>query len=356
MRSAFRGRGTRSTVTTVTVSPTTDTLAPAATAQLAATVKDQNGATMTGQSVSWSSNATGVATVSSSGLVTAVATGTATITATSSGKSGTATIVVTSGTSNNPPPPPPTGIWRANEPAGMSQLLDSPFNTVATTNGGTAEGWTLWYAGSLSKTSDSTAPVSSPSVGQFLFPTSQAYGSGAGTLAYIPPAGYTKLYISFAVKLSSNYFGPGHQKLFYVYAGGASPLPAAVVEYAVPQNTTGPIYPFVETENSGNDGNYWSSNQSDVAPRGSWHIYEVYMSLNDPGVANGVLKFWVDGKEYDNPGASLNPTQFQLIPGGGTKQFGEIDFSPTYGGGGTPMSPPAAQYIYLDHVYISASK
>ncbi len=97
------------TVSSVSVAPTPDTLAPAATKQLAATVRDQNGVVMTGQSVSWSSNATGVATVNASGLVTAVATGTATIRATSSGKSGTATVVVTSGTSNNPPPPPPTG-------------------------------------------------------------------------------------------------------------------------------------------------------------------------------------------------------------------------------------------------------
>ena len=78
--------------------------------------------------------------------------------------------------------------------------------------------------------------------------------------------------------------------------------------------------------------------------------------MNDPGVANGILKFWVDGKEYDTSSGSLNPVQFQLVPTGGKKQFGEIDFAPTYGGGGTPMSPPGTQYLYLDHVYISASK
>ena len=198
------------TVTSVSVTPTPDTLTPAATKQLTATVKDQNGGAMTGVTVSWSSNATGVATVSSSGLVTAVATGTATITATSSGKSGTATVVVTSGTSTNPPPPPPTGIWRANEPTGMTQLINSPFNTVATTEGGTAEGWTLWYAGTISPRRPMLAlRFRRRRSAQFVFPTSHPYGSGPGTLSFVPPAGYTKVYISFAVKLSSNYFGPG---------------------------------------------------------------------------------------------------------------------------------------------------
>ena len=41
------------------------------TSQLAATVKDQSGATMSGATVTWSTSAASVATVSSSGLVTA---------------------------------------------------------------------------------------------------------------------------------------------------------------------------------------------------------------------------------------------------------------------------------------------
>ena len=53
------------------------------TSQLSATVKDQNEATMSGASVTWSSSSASVATVSSTGLVTAVANGTTTITATS---------------------------------------------------------------------------------------------------------------------------------------------------------------------------------------------------------------------------------------------------------------------------------
>ena len=62
--------------------------------QLTAEVRDASGGILTGRLVSWSSNRTSVATVSSSGLVTGNAAGTATITATSEGKMGTATINV----------------------------------------------------------------------------------------------------------------------------------------------------------------------------------------------------------------------------------------------------------------------
>lgn len=81
-------------VATVTVTPPATTLAIGATATLTATVKQANGAVLTGRAVTWSSSAPNIATVSGSGVVTAVAAGNATITATSEGKSGTASVTV----------------------------------------------------------------------------------------------------------------------------------------------------------------------------------------------------------------------------------------------------------------------
>ena len=81
-------------VATVTVAPATAGLVVGGTAQLSATTKDSAGNVLSGRIVTWSSNATGVATVSASGLVTAVAAGSATITATSEGKSGTSAVTV----------------------------------------------------------------------------------------------------------------------------------------------------------------------------------------------------------------------------------------------------------------------
>ena len=82
-------------VTGVTVSPTSKELTVGGTQQLTATISPSNA---TNKNVTWESDTTSVATVSSAGLVTAVAAGTATITVTSSAdntKKATCTITVT---------------------------------------------------------------------------------------------------------------------------------------------------------------------------------------------------------------------------------------------------------------------
>jgi Tfp pilus assembly protein PilZ len=81
-------------VASVTVSPAAESREIGQTVQLSATVKDAAGNIISGQSVTWSSSASTVASVSSSGLVTAHALGVATITAASGSKSGVATINV----------------------------------------------------------------------------------------------------------------------------------------------------------------------------------------------------------------------------------------------------------------------
>ncbi len=64
------------------------------TQQLTATVHDQNGAAISGASLTWSSSASTVASVSSTGLVTAEADGTATITATAGSATEAASVTV----------------------------------------------------------------------------------------------------------------------------------------------------------------------------------------------------------------------------------------------------------------------
>ena len=81
-------------VATVTVSPLSANVIVGGTQTFAAITKDAAGNTLTGRSVTWSSNSTAIATVSATGVVTGVAAGTTTITATSEGKSGTGTIIV----------------------------------------------------------------------------------------------------------------------------------------------------------------------------------------------------------------------------------------------------------------------
>jgi uncharacterized protein YjdB len=81
-------------VATVSVTPASTSITVGSTAQLSAVTRDANNVVLTGRAVAWSSSSTGVATVSSSGLVTAVSAGSATITALSEGKTGTSVVTV----------------------------------------------------------------------------------------------------------------------------------------------------------------------------------------------------------------------------------------------------------------------
>jgi uncharacterized protein YjdB len=84
-------------VASVEVLPSSASIVVGGTVQLTATPKDANGQPLTGRTITWASNATGVATVSTTGLVTGVAAGSATVTATSEGKSGSSSITVSTG-------------------------------------------------------------------------------------------------------------------------------------------------------------------------------------------------------------------------------------------------------------------
>ena len=76
----------------VTLSPASLAVGQVGTAT--ASVRDSSGNTLGGRSLSWSSSATGVATVSGDGVVTAVASGSAIVTAVSEGVPGSATVYV----------------------------------------------------------------------------------------------------------------------------------------------------------------------------------------------------------------------------------------------------------------------
>src|SRR5213594_1721252 len=82
-------------VASVVVTPASVSQTIGGTQQFAATLKDASGNVLTGRSVTWTSSAPAVATVSAGGLETAIAAGSATITATSEGITGAASVTMT---------------------------------------------------------------------------------------------------------------------------------------------------------------------------------------------------------------------------------------------------------------------
>ena len=86
----------RAAVASVAIAPTDATMNIGAAVSFTATPRDADGNALPGRVVSWSTDFVGVASISSSGVVTAVAPGVTTIRATSEGKSGAVIVTVLS--------------------------------------------------------------------------------------------------------------------------------------------------------------------------------------------------------------------------------------------------------------------
>jgi len=101
----FNATGTAGPVASISVAPSSGSIGVGATLQFTATPRDQYGNEVSNLTPSWSSSATGVATVNSSGLASGIAAGSAQIRATANGFTGSGTLTVTavsSGPTTNP--------------------------------------------------------------------------------------------------------------------------------------------------------------------------------------------------------------------------------------------------------------
>lgn len=139
------GGSTTPVATSVVLSATSVSLTALGASQtLSATVKDQNGATMSGAGVSWISSDTQVASVSSGGVVTAVSNGTATITAGSGSASSAATVTVAQRAATLVVTPADLSFTYAGETAqATATAADANGNAMA----GAAPTWTSSDAG-----------------------------------------------------------------------------------------------------------------------------------------------------------------------------------------------------------------
>ena len=180
-------------VKSVTVTPSSASVAVNGTVQLAATASPPKSAT----TFTWTSSNTAVATVSPSGLVTGVSGGTATIGATAGGVTGTSTVTVTT----TPPPSNDPVLVGAGDIASCSStgdeatanLLDGIAGTVITLgdnayDNGTASEFTNCYGPSWGRHLARTMP----SAGNHEYNTLNATGYYGyfGTAAGDPSKGY----------------------------------------------------------------------------------------------------------------------------------------------------------------------
>lgn len=169
-------------VASVVVSPASANVAVGGTQQLTATTLDANGSPLTGRTITWASNATAVATVSGSGLVSGVAAGSATITATSEGKSGTSAITVN--------PAPVASVTVA--PASATVAVGGAQQLTATTldaNGNPLTGRTITWTTNASAvaTVDANGLVTGVAAGSATITATSEGKSGSSAITVLTP-------------------------------------------------------------------------------------------------------------------------------------------------------------------------
>src|SRR5581483_10583189 len=126
---------TQDPVATVTLAPSSSSIAATQTQQLTATLKDAGGTVLTGRTITWSSSNTSVATVSASGLVSPTGlndTGTVTITATSGTAMGTATVTITADPVTSVTVAPPSSSITTSQTQQLGATLKDAGGTVLT--------------------------------------------------------------------------------------------------------------------------------------------------------------------------------------------------------------------------------
>ena len=272
-------------VASVSVSPASSSVQVGGTLQLSATTRDASGNVLTGRVVRWSSANTSIARIDSiSGFFTALAVGPVTITATSETKTGTAAITVIV--------PPPPGLWRGNEPTGMTLISDQSFTTMP------SDGWNYYFgAGTIS---DPSAPRSPNSVMNVTWPAGAHGGNGIGRVEKQLTVPYGTLYMSVWIKFTNWQGGDGSvNKLGSPQgpAGNRIVLEAGGIG-------SGPLTPRINLQGiikggntgGGTSGSYDSNLLYRTFTRGQWDLLEMVAVANTTGNADGSVDLYLNGE------------------------------------------------------------
>jgi hypothetical protein len=232
-----------------------------------------------------------------------------------------------------------------HEPAGFTLLTEHPFNTVYNTDGA---GTGVWYGGSgggsgLNIINDPTAPRSPPGVAQFTYPTGFAAGSAPDHIIFDVPPNLSQLYVSFWMKLSSQFQGEDSEtnKVFYFWINSDP----SVFLSNQGSGTTAPLMPIVRYQGSFDTRAHFNQNVGSGVPmtRGQWRHWELLLITNTPGQANGVFRWWIDGQKVGDY------TDVRLRNSTNTWQY--VYLQPIWGGVGSTVR--STQYLWIDHLRVS---
>jgi uncharacterized protein YjdB len=348
--------------------------------QLSAVVTDAFGNVLD-QGGQWTSSRSSIATVSASGNVAAIGVGDAQIRYSVSTMSGASDARVTqppasdgsssddgssggtsggssgSGSSGSSGGSGSGNVQAGGNEPGLNRLFDSEFNSLSDMQ---AEGWGYnspkCYSGGFCNPEviDDTAFPNSP-VAQNTYASGHALtgtgsvGSSGGTRLWWNDASVNEMYISWRYRLDPGWAnsgtnmkmlgirrpdGSGHKQFAWIRASGDGPN----LRFDMNQKTerTGQVVA----------SRILTPNRSGGTVRaGTVHFYEVYVKMNTPGVANGVVRMWLDGvltAEY-NDVMWVGDSSFPY------RTFSGVKWDPIIGA----RTPAPEQWSRIDDLYVS---
>ena len=237
-------------------------------------------------------------------------------------------------------------VW--NEPPGMTTLTDRSFcsRSANLKDRDAAEGWdeVEGRARAFAIVRDPTAPLSPDCVLETAYRAGHRAGTAPGT-AQIPirRRGQRHLYHRFAIKLDAKFVGnqTSTNKLFHLWVGGGNRL-----FYRAVGAGTGKLNFQIALQGTPDRRRRFLANRgSGEIARGAWYVYEVELIVNTPGQPNGMVRVWTNG--------ALTHEYGDVVLQSGTENlfWDQIQWSPTWGGGGAPV--PHSFNVWLDHSYVS---
>lgn len=234
-----------------------------------------------------------------------------------------------------------------HEPPGLSPIWDGPWSLGDTQE--KPNGWRVTRGrGRLSLVNESN-PAGDVEVLRGKFP--QGMKGGGGPFHVQLPLGSVKeLYQCFWLKVLPGFTNNGNAETKFAFVHNATS--------GTGRGSSWYLRLFASPQDHGNMGVNVEGSRGKInrnmgtrfswrSHLGEWHLFEVYTTMSTPGLADGRLRLWVDGRldisvdnvTWLNPGASPE-TGWELI-----------DITPTYGGGHNPV--PHDLFIHLSPWYVS---
>jgi uncharacterized protein YjdB len=280
------------TVATVTVSPTSATVALGAPYQFSAVARDANGNPISGQAINWSSSNLGIATVSGSGAITTLALGSVTITASVGGKSGQAQLSITPVA----PPSQGTASFRDNFESG----------NYTGVQGGT------WVGGGSGNVFVGTGGNGSSYALNLIHRGKPSGGQSTAEQRFRLTGPVSEFWMEYDFYLPSNFYhrlnptNTDNNKFLAIWEETySSPTPSAEVYMnfwpvdAAHPGKTGDSYMTVKGNLRGSPVNRpftHIDNMFTNAERGRWNQFRLHMKLaSGPSTDDGVVEIWWNG-------------------------------------------------------------